>query len=636
MFPQFADNVNISDNESFSGHELRHLIVAMTDRRNSIGRIPYDKMQGFGIAEGCFSENGDGYLSDVQTFHSNNPSEVSQDLYHSNRVLEQHFKNKYRFLRNAYEQRIIKLSDVVRVTCENLFTDELLHEMMGEKISSVFIPAHIGEVINHHLESDREQFIHEIISQLSSTKVDLLKCQEALAQKCKAIAILEPEVSRGQRSQSGMDCLQKQHVDLKRKFDNLTINSAEKINTMQTKNTILEEQDRTSKENLQKNLSELTLKSSEVESLKGEIAVVTREYSLLETSFERTLNDEVRSKLSSYLSVNNDLSLEVNELKLQIRLKVDELTRTHDALRLKTEEEQSSRSQVTSIMTQVEGMLDDEASESNKTINAIHDKMKLLKSRLSTELQQERKLTAVLQAELGNVRRDKEEEIRQNRLATEESVLLREKLSTEVLKSTSMQAKAQECHNLLVESKARILQAENNSKVITEELANANRLKLQEIKTEVAKARIEALKELEIERSKIDALVASRTAEFKKSYDKQLRTLQNQMRHSYTFGSTVQDYDKMNETHVRNKSLNISHTDDTVNYDENTDSDALAANLSMQFAMRKYAEKSTVAKILVESENLIAKAKSEARIENCHQEIVKELQDKLQQAAGEL
>ena len=130
-------------------------------------------------------------------------------------------------------------------------------------------------------------------------------------------------------------------------------------------------------------------------------------------------------------------------------------------------------------------------------------------------------------------------------------------------------------------------------------------------------------------------MVTSRTAEFKKSYDKQLRTLQNQMRHSYTFGSTFQDYDKMNETHVRNKSLNISHTDDTVNYDENTDSDALAANISMQFAMRKYAEKSTVAKILVESENLIAKAKSEARIENCHQEIVKELQDKLQQAAGE-
>ena len=607
----------------------------MIERRNGIGRITYDRVQGVGVPKGTGSENGDGYLSDVQTFHSNNPSEVSQDLYHSNRVLEQHFKNKYRFLRNAYEQRIIKLSDVVRVTCENLFTDELLHEMMGEKISSVFIPAHIGEVINHHLESDREQFIHEIISQLSSTKVDLLKCQEALAQKCKAIAILEPEVSRGQRSQSGMDCLQKQHVDLKRKFDNLTINSAEKINTMQTKNTILEEQDRTSKENLQKNLSELTLKSSEVESLKGEIAVVTREYSLLETSFERTVNDEVRSKLSSYLSVNNDLSLEVNELKLQIRLKVDELTRTHDALRLKTEEEQSSRSQVTSIMTQVEGMLDDEASESNKTINAIHDKMKLLKSRLSTELQQERKLTAVLQAELGNVRRDKEEEIRQNRLATEESVLLREKLSTEVLKSTSMQAKAQECHNLLMESKARILQAGINSKLITEELANAKRLKLQEIKTEVAKARIEALKELEIERSKIDALVASRTAEFKKSYDKQLRTLQNQMRHSYTFGSTFQDYDKMNETQVRNKSLNISHTDDTVNYDENTDSDALAANISMQFAMRKYAEKSTVAKILVESENLIAKAKSEARIENCHQEIVKELQDKLQQAAGE-
>ena len=607
----------------------------MIERRNGIGRITYDRVQGIGVAKGTGSENGDGYLSDVQTYHSNNPSEVSQDLYHSNRVLEQHFKDKYRFLRNTYEQRILKLSDVVRVTCENLFTDELLHEMMGEKISSVFIPAHIGEVINHHLESDREQFIHQIISQLSSTKVELLKCQEAVAEKNKVIAILEPEVSRGQRSHSGMDSLQRQLFDLKRQFDNLTLNSAEKINTIQTKNIILEEQDRISKENLQKNLSELTFKSSVVESLTREIADVTRDHSMLKTSFERAVDDEVRSKLTSYLSVKNDLSLEVNELKVQIRLKADELTRTQDALKSKTEEEQSSRSQVTSIMTQVEGMLEDEASESNKTINAIHDKMKMLKSRLSSELQQERKLTVVLQSELGNVRRDKEEEIRQCRLATEETVLLREKLSTEVLKSSSMQAKAQECQHLLLEAKARLIQAENNSKLIAEELANANRLKLQEIKVEVGKARIESLKELEFDRSKIDDSVAMRTAEYKKNYDRQLRTLQNQMRHSYTFGSTFQDYNKMNEAQVRNKSLNTSHTDDTVKYDENIDSDALAADISMQFAMRSYAEKSTVAKILVESENLIAKAKSEARMENCHQEIVKELQEKLQQAAGE-
>lgn len=607
----------------------------MTDRKSGIGKITHDRQQGFGIADGYGSDNGDGYLSDVQTYHSNNPSEVSQDFYSSTRILEQQFKDKYKFLRHTYEQRMTKFSDVVQLACENLFTDELLHEMMGEKISSVFIPAHISEVINRHLESDREHFIHRLISQLSSAKIDLLKCQETIVQRGKIIASLEPEVLRGKKSQSGMDSLQKQLIDLKRQFDQLTVHSDEKLNVLQTRNVILEEQDRVYKENFSKIVSELSLKSSEVESLRRNVTDKTRDCSLLQTSFVKAVEDEVRLKLTSYLSVKDDSSLEIQELKMQAQLKVDELIRIQDALRSKTEEEQKSRCQLSSIMNQVEVMLEDEASESNKTINAIHAKMKLLKSRLSSELQQEKRLTAVLQAEIGNILRDKEGEIRLCHAATEEAILLREKLSAEVQKSTALQTKSHECYTLFMEAKAKIMCIENNLKLVTEELGNVKRLKTQEIKVEVSKARIEAVHELEIERSKIDELVEVRTGEFKRDSERQLRTLQNQMRHSYTFGSMSKEYDNLNEMRTQNKIFNQSYTNGPTSCDKNNDSNTLAADLSLQLAMRTFEEKSAVAKILLESEHLIAKAKAEAKVEIAHQGVVKELQEKLQEAGGE-
>lgn len=94
------------------------------------------------------SNNGDGYLSDVQTYNSNNESEMSQDFYSSTRSLEQQIKDKFKFLRESYESRINHLVHVVNNTCESLYSDELLIEMKSDRISSAFIPAHLGESNN--------------------------------------------------------------------------------------------------------------------------------------------------------------------------------------------------------------------------------------------------------------------------------------------------------------------------------------------------------------------------------------------------------------------------------------------------------------------------------------------------------
>jgi hypothetical protein len=401
----------------------------------------FDRGEGLGMADGngYTSDNGDGCISEIQTQNSNNSSVVSQDFYSSTRLLEQHFKDKYRFLRDAYEQRVRQLSEVVNLTCENLFSDELLLEMRNDRTSSAFIPAHLGEVINKHLESDREQFIHQIITQLSTVKVDLLKAQETVILRNRTISNLEPEVLRGKKAEGAISNLQRQLSDLKQTFDH----SGEDLKTIQTKNIHLVEQNKTLQQKIENLFTDLSTRSQELETLKSLFEDNKRESFIVENNFDRAVDKEVTSRLSPLSDERNNLSVEVNELKVQLRFSSDELIRTQGALKLKTEDEIKSREQVSAIMSQVEVMLEQEASESNKTIMAIHDKMKQSKSRFSLELQQEKRLNAVLQEELGNVRRDKEEKSRDLKVAVDENLQLRDNLSSELQRGNVYQIKIQ-------------------------------------------------------------------------------------------------------------------------------------------------------------------------------------------------
>mmetsp|Transcript_25813 Transcript_25813/g.24647 ORF Transcript_25813/g.24647 Transcript_25813/m.24647 type:complete len:1282 (+) Transcript_25813:133-3978(+) len=546
---------------------------------------------------GYTSDNGDGCISEIQTQNSNNSSVVSQDFYSSTRLVEQHFKEKYRFLRDAYEQRVRQLTEVVNLTCENLFSDELLLEMRNDRTSSAFIPAHLGEVINKHLESDRETFIHQVITQLSTVKVDLLKSQETVIFRNRTIANLEPEVLRGKKAEGAISNLQRQLLDLKQTFDR----SGEDSKAIETKNIQLVEQNDQLQQKIEKLSIDFTARSQEMETLKSLFDDNKRDSLIVENNFDRAVDKEVASRLSPLSDERNNLSVEVNEVKVQLRFSSDELIRTQGALKLKTEDEIKSKEQVSAIMSQVEVMLEQEASESNKTIMAIHDKMKQSKSRFSLELQQERRLNAVLQEELGNVRRDKEDKARDLKIAVDEKSQLGEKLSLELQRGAVYQIKIQETSNGHLDARGKLANAEARLKIAEEELKNVLRLKEQELKVEVARVKMEALSELEGERGSIEELVEQRTAEYKRNNENQLKSLQNQMRHSYTFGSRPQEHKNSNQA-IGNDS-------------------SLVTDISMQFALRSAEEKSHVEK---------------AKSESAHRELVAELQERLHEAAGNI
>ena len=580
--------------------------------KSGIGKIARERPLRPGIADYCASDNGDGYLSDVQTHLSNNTSEVSQDFYSSAHLLEQNFKDKYNFIREVYDKRNRQLSSVVNKTCEGLISNDLLREMRNDATCSAFVPAHLGEVINRHLEDNREQFIHQLITQLSTTKLELQKSNEMGNRKSHSIKALEREVSSGKKTQFGVETLQRQLQEMRSQFEQLAYHSEEKIKKLQADNDQLNLNDEHMREQLGRYHNDLFLKSQLIESMRKNIDSETKNFSLSGISSDHAVDYEGKLQRSSAIG-------EVNELKSLLQSKGDELIRIQALLKSQTEDGEKSKIQLRTMMTQVESMLELEASESNKTIAAIHDKMKQQRTALFQEVKQERKLTSVLQEEIRSIRAEKEEISRGFRQATDDVIHLRDKLAFELQRTASLNVTLHQSQAAQSELRRLQLDAENHLAEKQKELSTLNSLKDEELKIEFAKGKMIAASELDNIRLSIDQQVFERTEEYKKSNERQLKALQNQMRHSYSYGSAPQYLTD-----------NIAQSTVWQGVEANT-----ALDMSLEVALRSADEKATVSKILLESEYLISKARSDAKTENLHRETVQGLQLKLREAAGE-
>ena len=590
----------------------------MTDRRSIIGQVHFDQYRGPRTAGFSSSENGDGYLSDVQTLNSNNPSEVSQDFHSSARLLEQVFNDKCNFIRDFYDQRSRQLSAVVNKLCEELVSDEVLQEMRSDRTSSAFIPAHLGEVINRHLEDNREQFIHRLISQLSDARSGLSKCKDQEAQRNKYIDSLEPEIIRGRKALSGMDSLQRQLTDLKRQYDQLQQYSQEKIRKLKVTNDQLNQRDTQSREQFQKLLVDLSVKSQAVESLQKDVEEKTRDSCFMESSYDRAVNDEVSMRVSAISTEKKELSVTLGELKSELRVKSDQLVRSQELLKIKEEENNKMKSQTASMMSQVQILLDQESNESNRTIATLHDKMKILKSKLYLESQQERNLTNVLKNEINAVRREKEEKSKEFEKAMNDTQNYQKQISILVTESSAWQIRFQECQTALRNSELDSNKANSKLEGVQQELELSTKLKEQELSVAFSRAKMQAVKELENDRLQLDQEVSKRTETYIKNNENQLKALHNQLRHSYSFG-TINSHnisDSINQSVVWGTAGNTAH------------------DLSVLVALRSAEEKANVSKIVLESEFLISKTKSDAKMEITHREKVQKLESILLEASG--
>lgn len=458
-------------------------------------------MQNIGFANNHFDS---GYLSDVLTHNSTavSGSELSVDNVMSTRMLEKHFKDKYHSLRNAYEYRIKQMKDLIETSCSGLFTDELLEEMKHDGTSSVFIPAHLIELFDKYLNDDREKYLHESIEKLTNYSLQYNIDQEIISTQTSKMNKMEAEIARGRRIEIEFEPMKEKISLIEKQYDELVESSEEENDTLKNAYYELQLDYERCEINYKKELEETYAKLEEKTKLYEELVYYNdnkcKDLDALEQSMEETVRDCVNlenvgkieknqlkitnDKLEKVTENYNSLKEVVNELKSNLRYFTDELQRSKIIIDTKTEEEKVNRERVGLLMSQVEQMLSQEASESNSAIVAMHDKLKQLRHKLSLELQREKRISYSLQEEVTSLRAFKDDRLKELRLHSEEETIIKTNLSNEIQKNANLQLKFQEITSKLSEYKSKLLDAELKLKNSLDRNSFLERLKLEEIK----------------------------------------------------------------------------------------------------------------------------------------------------------
>lgn len=433
----------------------------------------------------------DGYLSDVPTQRSASP-DVSHDLIASTKALEQHFKEKYSVLRHAYEDRIKRMSDVINLTCKTLLSDEIIQEMKQDRASSIFVVSHADEIIDRHLESDREVYINELLEKISQQDILLRKKNKEILGLRESAARKEKEMSEKATSTSAtITQLQNQ---LRQKID-----ECEKLR-------VLSEQ-----------------REQDINLLEQSFQHSAKELALIEglDKKEQMARAEMKEQLRIVSRERQYLQDENYDLRTKLQTVAEEIDRLQQEREQRIKDEDINRQRIAQLMEQVEKTLEQEANESNLAISTVHDKMKAFRNRLVQELQKERKLNALLQEELHTIKSVKDDSIKDHRRLQEETTTLRSTLAQEQEKTHAAQQQLHTVTQQITTYKLQLSEWEGRCRQLEDRLTEQARSFQQELKVREEAARLEAKKTAEQEQRSLE----QKTVAYRLHYENELSKL---------------------------------------------------------------------------------------------------------------
>jgi chromosome segregation ATPase len=417
------------------------------------------------------NDAGDGYLSDVQTQHSQAPSELSRDLVASAKILESTFMDKYRILKSAYEKRITQLSNTIQDSCTQLLNDEIMKEMLLDPTSSAFIPIHITEMYANFLESDRESYIHLILEQLSSAMTKSKHCESSLQSQTERLVFLETELSNARKSDMLIEPVKDKLRHLEADFAAFTMKSQNEIDRLRAENESLEKAERKMKKTLESTQSKLEMlektnldiskdhesSSDIIKQLEFNISEHVKLIEVYKT--KESKEEEIKVGLKQdieHLNRDHDrLLAELSGVKQKHALCTETLERQKNILRNKSLEEQTYSQRMATLMSEVETLLNRETSESNATISSLHEKMQVFRHRLGLELQREKRASTTLQEEVDSIRRNRDDKTKEIYKLETENTLLKEKLKSEEERVASMRDEIDSLAGQITDLKAR-------------------------------------------------------------------------------------------------------------------------------------------------------------------------------------
>ena len=492
-------------------------------------------------------------MSDVGAEYSEDGSAAAHELITTTtiRVLEKNYQDKLVIVQQEYEKRLRHMGDAIRETCSNLMTDDILAEMKTDHTSSAFIPAHLHEMIESQFGAEREAHIHGLVSKVSSLEMDAVKNSEIAEDLRRRLQKSQGHATRGKTAERVVHDLRSSLTNLEGQCELLATESKSELDDALRKNAELTQrvsdlshQNEDMYHRLNLSAQELDILSTENESRAREIEMLERTnadashgISMLQEAEdrERTVMDTMRSELGTTSRQKDKLAREVQELTARFKFARDELERTKASIEAREFDEGNNRKRMANLMQQVEAMLAQEASESNATVTVLHQKMKQLKHRYSTDMQREKRISASMQDELAAVKAAREDNMRELRLLTDDCSRLRDGLKAEQEKALTLSTKATICEEQETLAKSGMAEAHTRMQQAELRAEEVVRTRAEQIRLAEERARLEAERRMGSERMELD----SRAQVYRLQYQSELGDLTNQLRHSFAFGDTM-------------------------------------------------------------------------------------------------
>jgi hypothetical protein len=475
-----------------------------------------------------------------------------------------YIQQRYNLLKQAYEERIEQLSQVVHNTCAKLLSDEVFIELKGDRTSAAFVPSHLSEVISASLHGEREEYIHELLQKINTyendkhitnTMVASLKDQNVgllarLAISERSISSLSPAADTLQQAQLRHADYEKETrqtlITLQQEVDAWRLRERQLVNKLEISQQELED-----KAQLCNHLhSQLVARERDLGTLEQSFDEASRALALVESMEmqEQMHKDELKELVTALTDERNALHDENQQLRAKMQYACDELDRCHAVVAQKDADEVSNKQRLSEMMEQVESVLVQEAADSNAAINSVHDKMKAFRQRMSAELQKEKRLTATLQEELHTARAVKEEALRDQQHLLQQDSALREQLHAEQERNVALTRQLQEQAHQAASWKAKAAELQPIAAKADQVDRDYERLRSLEAQLVAERAALLSDKGRESEQHQIE----KRMEAYKLHHENELTELRKQLKNAYAFDKNGKTATEASEVSYKN------------------------------------------------------------------------------------
>lgn len=342
-------------------------------------------------------------------------------------------------IRGKYEERLrkVSLANLSKIYTD-IVSDEVLEEMKFDAISMKYVPAHIAEMLEKYLSSEREHLLTKMLSQIGILQYDISKKQSVISNISSKNIYFEEQHNIDKRQ---LGVLENENTNLKEAIISLK-DSNEFLKNNDVKLNIIAETHKNEvkilksvidqlaqeKKDLVVGIEERDIKINNINNnliaLNSKVAV-NGEIGKANEKKENEYFNELKAVLQSTKAQRDDYVALANETSSKLQIITSEYDKIKAQLELKIDMEKKNSNKISKILKDFEVALINEQNSKSQMANNLNEKFKLYKHSMSIELTQEKKHNEILMTEILNLKSYNETKKNEKNVLIDENIIMK-------------------------------------------------------------------------------------------------------------------------------------------------------------------------------------------------------------------